>query len=48
VAVVLFAISIIFCLRRIRKEERAMFGLFPGEYPVYRAKVRWQLVPGIF
>ncbi len=44
VAVVLFIISIIFCLRRIDKEERVMLSLFPGQYPAYQARTK-RLIP---
>jgi protein-S-isoprenylcysteine O-methyltransferase Ste14 len=37
VAVVLFIISIFFCLRRIKNEERAMLNLFPEQYQTYQA-----------
>jgi protein-S-isoprenylcysteine O-methyltransferase Ste14 len=40
VAVVLFMISIIFCLRRIKKEERMMLNLFPDQYPTYQARTK--------
>jgi protein-S-isoprenylcysteine O-methyltransferase Ste14 len=40
VAVVLFIISIIFCLRRIEKEEPMMLSLFPGQYPAYQARTK--------
>jgi protein-S-isoprenylcysteine O-methyltransferase Ste14 len=43
-AALLFIISIIFCLRRIQKEERAMLKLFPGQYPAYRARTK-RLIP---
>jgi protein-S-isoprenylcysteine O-methyltransferase Ste14 len=38
VAVAMFSISIIFCLRRIYKEERVMLSLFPQQYPAYQAR----------
>jgi protein-S-isoprenylcysteine O-methyltransferase Ste14 len=44
VAVVLFVISIPFCLRRIKTEEREMLSLFPGQYTAYRARTR-RLIP---
>ena len=44
VAVVLFIISIVFCLRRVGKEERVMLGLFPGQYPSYQARTK-RLIP---
>jgi protein-S-isoprenylcysteine O-methyltransferase Ste14 len=44
VAVVLFLISIIFCLRRINKEEREMLSLFPEQYPAYQARTK-RLIP---
>ena len=44
VAIVLFLISIIFCLRRIYKEERAMLGLFPDQYPAYQVRTK-RLIP---
>jgi protein-S-isoprenylcysteine O-methyltransferase Ste14 len=44
VAVVMFIISIIFCLLRIHKEERVMLGLFPGKYPAYQARTK-RLIP---
>ena len=47
VAVVLFIISIIFCLRRINKEERVMLGLFPGQYPAYQARTK-RLIPYVW
>jgi protein-S-isoprenylcysteine O-methyltransferase Ste14 len=40
VAVAMFMISVIFCLRRIRKEERVMLSLFPAQYPVYQARTK--------
>ena len=40
VAIVLFVISIFFCLRRIDKEERTMLSLFPGQYPAYQARTK--------
>jgi protein-S-isoprenylcysteine O-methyltransferase Ste14 len=40
VAVVMFIISIIFCMRRVGKEERAMTNLFPDQYPAYRARTK--------
>ncbi len=43
-AVVLFVISIVFCLRRIYKEERVMLNLFPGQYPAYQAHTK-KLIP---
>jgi protein-S-isoprenylcysteine O-methyltransferase Ste14 len=47
VAVVMFAISIIFCLRRIHKEERVMLNLFPGQYPAYQARTK-RLIPHVW
>ena len=47
VAVVLFIISIIFCLRRVKKEERAMLSLFPGQYPAYQARTK-RLIPFVW
>jgi protein-S-isoprenylcysteine O-methyltransferase Ste14 len=47
VAITLFVISIIFCLRRIRKEERVMRGLFPGQYAAYQARTK-QLIPFVW
>jgi protein-S-isoprenylcysteine O-methyltransferase Ste14 len=47
VAVVLFIISIIFCLRRISKEEQAMLSLFPGQYPAYQARTK-RLIPHVW
>ncbi len=47
VAVALFIISIIFCLRRIHKEERAMLDLFPDQYPPYQAHTK-RLLPFIW
>ncbi|MGD1003041.1 MAG: isoprenylcysteine carboxylmethyltransferase family protein [Minisyncoccia bacterium] len=47
VAVVLFIISIIFCLRRIHKEERAMLDLFPEQYPSYQARTK-RLMPFVW
>lgn len=47
VAVVLFMASVIFCLRRIDKEERTMLGLFPGQYPSYQAHTR-QFIPFVW
>ena len=44
VAVVLFVISVIFCLRRIKKEERMMLILFPEKYPSYQAHTK-RLIP---
>ena len=44
VAVVLFVISIVFCLRRISNEERALLSLFPGQYPAYQARTK-RLIP---
>ena len=40
VAAALFMISIFFCLRRIKIEERAMLSLFPGQYPTYQARTK--------
>ena len=40
VAVVWFVISIIFCLRRINKEEPMMLALFPEQYPTYKAHTK--------
>ncbi len=40
VAVAMFIISIIFCLRRVGKEERMMLSLFPGQYPAYQARTK--------
>jgi protein-S-isoprenylcysteine O-methyltransferase Ste14 len=40
VAVALFIISIVFCLRRVDEEERAMLALFPGKYPTYQARTK--------
>ena len=40
VAIALFVISIIFCLRRIKKEELTMLNLFPGQYPAYQAHTK--------
>ncbi len=47
VAVVLFIISIVFCLRRIDKEERMMLSLFPGQYPAYQARTK-QFIPFVW
>ncbi len=47
VAIVLFIVSIIFCLRRIDKEERAMLSLFPEQYPSYQAHTK-RLIPFIW
>lgn len=47
VAVMLFIISIIFCLRRITKEERIMLSLFPGQYPAYQARTK-RLIPFVW
>ena len=47
VAVVMFIISIIFCLRRISKEERVMLSLFPGQYPAYQARTK-RLIPHVW
>ena len=47
VAVVLFIISIIFCLRRINKEEREILGLFPEQYPTYQARTK-RLIPHVW
>jgi protein-S-isoprenylcysteine O-methyltransferase Ste14 len=47
VAVVMFMISIIFCLRRIRKEERMMLGLFPGQYSAYERRTK-QVIPFVW
>ena len=47
VAVVLFIISIVFCLRRIHKEERNMLSLFPGQYPAYQALTK-RLIPFVW
>jgi protein-S-isoprenylcysteine O-methyltransferase len=44
VAVVLFIISILFCLRRINKEERDMLSLFPRQYAAYRGRTK-RLIP---
>lgn len=40
VAVAMFMGSIVFCLYRIRKEERVMFSLFPEQYPGYKARTK--------
>ncbi len=40
VAVVLFVISIVFCLRRIEKEEPMMLALFPEQYPAYKTRTK--------
>jgi protein-S-isoprenylcysteine O-methyltransferase Ste14 len=40
VAVVMFVISIIFCLHRIDKEEPMMLGIFAEQYPAYRARTK--------
>jgi protein-S-isoprenylcysteine O-methyltransferase Ste14 len=47
VAVVMFMISIVFCLRRIHKEERVMLSLFPGQYPAYQARTK-RLIPFVW
>jgi protein-S-isoprenylcysteine O-methyltransferase Ste14 len=47
VAVVLFMISIIFCLRRIDKEERTMLSLFLVQYPDYQARTK-RLIPFVW
>jgi protein-S-isoprenylcysteine O-methyltransferase Ste14 len=47
VAVVLFMISIVFCLRRIHKEERVMLSLFPGQYPAYQVRTK-QFIPFVW
>jgi protein-S-isoprenylcysteine O-methyltransferase Ste14 len=47
VAVVLFIISIIFCLRRIKNEECTMLSLFPGQYPAYQARTK-RLIPFVW
>ena len=44
VAVGLFIICIVFCLRRIYKEERVMLELFPSDYPAYQARTK-RLIP---
>lgn len=44
VAIVLFVISIIFCLRRIKNEERAMLAFFPGQYPSYQVRTK-KIIP---
>jgi protein-S-isoprenylcysteine O-methyltransferase Ste14 len=44
VAVLLFVISVVFCLGRVGREERAMRSLFPGQYPAYQARTK-RLVP---
>jgi len=40
VAVVLLAVSILFCLRRIDQEERDMLSLFPDQYPAYQSHTK--------
>ncbi len=47
VAVAMFIISIIFCLRRVGKEERAMLNLFPEQYPAYQARTK-RLIPFVW
>lgn len=47
VAVVMFVISVFFCLRRIKKEERVMLGLFPDQYPTYQARTK-RLIPFVW
>jgi protein-S-isoprenylcysteine O-methyltransferase Ste14 len=47
VAVALFIISIFFCLRRIKNEERAMLNLFFELYPAYQKKTK-QLIPFVW
>lgn len=47
VAVVTFMISIVFCLRRIHKEERTMLDLFPGQYATYQARTK-RLIPFVW
>lgn len=47
VAVVMFIISILFCLRRINKEERVMLSLFPEQYPAYQARTK-RLIPFVW
>lgn len=47
VAVVLFMISIIFCRRRVDKEERIMLSLFPSQYPAYQARIK-RLIPFVW
>jgi protein-S-isoprenylcysteine O-methyltransferase Ste14 len=44
VAIALFMISIIFCLHRIKKEERVMQSLFPEQYPAYQKHTK-RLIP---
>ncbi len=47
VAVVLFVVSVVFCLRRINKEERDMLNLFPRQYAAYRACTK-RLIPFVW
>ncbi len=42
--VAMFMGSIIFCMRRIHKEERVMGSLFPEQYPTYQARTK-QFIP---
>ena len=44
VDIVLFIIAIIFCLRRIHKEERTMLSLFSEQYSAYQARTK-KLIP---
>ena len=47
VAVAMFIGSIVFCVRRIRKEERVMLGLFPDQYPTYQVRTK-RLIPFVW
>jgi protein-S-isoprenylcysteine O-methyltransferase Ste14 len=47
VAVAMFAGSIIFCLLRIRREERAMSSIFPGKYPTYQTHTK-RVIPFVW
>lgn len=47
VAFALFVISIIFCLRRISREESTMLAVFPGQYPSYQARTK-RLTPFVW
>lgn len=47
VAVVLFFISIVFCLHRIEKEKPMMLALFPEQYPAYQARTK-QFIPFVW
>lgn len=47
VALVLFIISILFCLRRIKNEERTMLDLFPEQYQNYQTRTK-RVIPFVW